>query len=51
MLSSYDWSASSDLALEEIELTARDFRRAGLLERSTDPYALASRAFADVLNA
>jgi NitT/TauT family transport system substrate-binding protein len=48
MLSSYDWSASSDLALEEIELTARDFRRAGLLRRDTDPYALASRAFVDI---
>lgn len=48
MLSSYDWSASSDLALEEIELTARDFHRAGLLRHDTDPYALASRAFVDL---
>jgi NitT/TauT family transport system substrate-binding protein len=51
MLSSYDWSASSDLALEEIELTARDFRRAGLLRNRTDPYALARRAFVDLTSA
>jgi len=48
MLSSYDWSASTDAVLEEIELTARDFRRAGLLARRTDPERLANRAFADV---
>jgi NitT/TauT family transport system substrate-binding protein len=51
MLSSYDWRPSTDLVVEEIELTARDFRRAGLLLPSTDPYHLASRAFADVLRA
>jgi NitT/TauT family transport system substrate-binding protein len=51
MLSSYDWGASTDLVLEEIELTARDFRRAGLLPHSADPASLAERAFADVLGA
>jgi len=51
MLSSYDWRPSTDLVLEEIALTARDFRRAGLLPRATDPYRLADRAFADVLRA
>jgi NitT/TauT family transport system substrate-binding protein len=50
MLSSYDWRSSTDLVVEEIELTARDFRRAGLLQRGTDPYRLADRAFADVLH-
>jgi NitT/TauT family transport system substrate-binding protein len=50
MLSSYDWRSSTDLVVEEIELTARDFRRAGLLQRDTDPYRLAGRAFADVLH-
>jgi NitT/TauT family transport system substrate-binding protein len=50
MLSSYDWHASTDLVLEEIELTARDFRRAGLLKAATDPERLADRAFADVLH-
>lgn len=51
MLSSYDWRPSTDLVLEEIELTARDFRRAGLLKPGTDPERLADRAFADVLRA
>jgi len=48
MLSSYDWSASTDAVLEEIELTARDFRRAGLIDAKSDPERLANRAFADV---
>jgi NitT/TauT family transport system substrate-binding protein len=48
MLSSYEWRPSTDLVLEEIELTARDFRRAGLLKPGTDPERLADRAFADV---
>ncbi len=51
MLSSYDWSSSTDLVLQEVELTARDFQRAGLLDRKTDPQALAERACADVLRA
>jgi len=51
MLSSYDWNASTDLVVEELEITARDFRRAGLLQRTTDPEELAERAFADVLHA
>lgn len=50
MLSSYDWHPSTELVLEEIELTARDFRRAGLLKTATDPERLADRAFADVLH-
>jgi NitT/TauT family transport system substrate-binding protein len=50
LLQSYDWHASTDLVVEEIELTARDFRRAGLLERGTDPERLAERAYANVLN-
>jgi NitT/TauT family transport system substrate-binding protein len=48
MLSSYDWSPTTQLVLEEIELTARDFRRAGLLKTGTDPEHLADRAFAAV---
>jgi NitT/TauT family transport system substrate-binding protein len=51
MLASYDWSASTDFVIAELELTARDFRRAGLLHPSTDPEALAAHAFADVLHA
>ncbi len=50
MLSSYDWSPSTDFVLEEIELTARDFRRAGLLKASTDPEQLADSAYANVLH-
>ncbi len=48
ILSSYDWSASTDLVLEEIELTARDFRRAGLLDAHVDAEALAARAYIDL---
>ncbi len=51
ILSSYDWSASTDLVLEELELTARDFRRAGLLAASVDPEELASRAYLDLARA
>ena len=47
-LSSYGWHPSADLALEEIELTARDFKRAKLLDARTDPLDLAERAYADV---
>jgi NitT/TauT family transport system substrate-binding protein len=50
MLASYDWRASTDLVQEELELTARDFRRAGLLRATTDPGELAERGFADVLH-
>ena len=50
MLSSYNWTSSTDFVLEELELTANDFRRAGLLKRTTDPQQLADRAFADVLH-
>jgi NitT/TauT family transport system substrate-binding protein len=45
ILSSYDWSASTDLVLEELELTARDFRRAGLLGAHVDAEELAARAY------
>jgi len=48
IMSSYDWSASTDLVLEEIELTARDFRRARLLDARVDAEALAARAYFDV---
>lgn len=51
MLSSYDWSPSTNVVLEELELTARDFRRAGLLRHSTDPERLAAQAFVDILAA
>jgi NitT/TauT family transport system substrate-binding protein len=51
MLSSYAWTPSVDIVLEELALTARDFRRAGLLKSSTDTQLLADRAFADVLHA
>ncbi len=48
IMSSYDWSASTDLVLEEIELTARDFRRARLLDARVDAEALAARAYFEV---
>jgi NitT/TauT family transport system substrate-binding protein len=48
ILSSYDWSASTDLVLEELELTARDFRRAGLLAAHVDVGALAARAYVEL---
>jgi NitT/TauT family transport system substrate-binding protein len=51
MLASYSWHASTDFVLEEIELTARDFQRAGLLRAQLDPMDFARRAFADVLDA
>ena len=50
MLSSYNWTSSTDSVLEELELTANDFRRAGLLKATTDPQQLADAAFADVLH-
>jgi NitT/TauT family transport system substrate-binding protein len=50
-LASYGWHPSADLALEEIELTARDFKRANLLDPRTDPLSLAERAYADVFSA
>jgi NitT/TauT family transport system substrate-binding protein len=50
-LASYGWHPSADLALEEIELTARDFKRAHLLDPRTDPLSLAERAYADVFAA
>jgi hypothetical protein len=48
MLGSYEWHASTDFVVEELELTARDFQRAGLLRTKTDPMAFAQRAFADI---
>jgi NitT/TauT family transport system substrate-binding protein len=51
MLASYAWHASTDFVVEEIELTARDFKRAGLLRTKTDPMALAEGAFADMQDA
>jgi len=50
MLGSYTWSASTAIVVQEIEITAHDFRRAGLLARSTDPEDLAARAFADLVH-
>ena len=50
ILSTYDWSASTDFVLQEVELTARDFRRATLIKASTDPEQLANRAYANVLH-
>lgn len=50
MLSSYKWEPSTDYVLQELELTANDFRRSGLLKSTTDPERLAERAFADVLH-
>jgi NitT/TauT family transport system substrate-binding protein len=49
LLSTYGWHPSADLAFEEIELTARDFKRAGLLDSRTDPEDLAERVYADIL--
>jgi NitT/TauT family transport system substrate-binding protein len=51
ILATYDWTTSTDLVTEELELTARDFRHAGLLNATTDPEALAERGYADVLHA
>lgn len=48
MLASYEWHASTDFVVEELELAARDFRRAGLLRTTADPMAFAQRAFADI---
>lgn len=49
MLSSYNRTTCTDFVLQELELTAHDFRRAGLLKVTTDPEQLAERAFAEVL--
>jgi NitT/TauT family transport system substrate-binding protein len=46
MLASYSWHASTDFVVEELELTARDFQRAGLLRMQTDPMTFAQRASA-----
>lgn len=48
ILSSYGWHPSADVALAEIELTARDFTRAALLDRRTDPEDLAERVYVDI---
>jgi NitT/TauT family transport system substrate-binding protein len=48
MLASYEWHASTDFVVEELELTARDFQRAGLLRKKTDPMDFAQCAFADI---
>ncbi len=45
-LASYDWKPSRALTSEEIALTARDFKRAGLLASPLDPVEFAERAFA-----
>jgi NitT/TauT family transport system substrate-binding protein len=51
MLSSYDWNASTDLVVEELELTVRDFLRAGLVKSRTNSMDFAERAFADLADA
>lgn len=51
MLSSYTWNPSAQYVFQEVEVTARDFRRAGLLNATTDPEDLAERACADIIRA
>ncbi len=50
MLASYEWNASTDFVVEELQLTARDFQRTGLLRTITDPMELAQHACADITN-
>jgi NitT/TauT family transport system substrate-binding protein len=47
LLSSYEWHPSADLVFEDIQLGARDFLKAGILDKRTDPDDLAKRAYAD----
>lgn len=48
MLASYEWHASTDFVLEELELTVRDFQRAGLVRAKSDPMDFARRACAEI---
>lgn len=51
LLSAYGWHPSADIALEEIELIARDFVRAGRLPHRIDPEQLAEKAYVDIFAA
>ena len=48
LLSSYEWHPSADLVFEDIQLGARDFLKAGILDKRTDPDDLAKRAYVDI---
>lgn len=48
LLATYEWHPSADLVLDDIELGARDFKRAGVLDPRTDPQQLAAKAYVDI---
>jgi NitT/TauT family transport system substrate-binding protein len=48
LLASYEWHPSADLVYEDIQLGARDFLKAGILDKRTDPDELAKKAYVDI---
>jgi NitT/TauT family transport system substrate-binding protein len=48
LLGSYEWHPSADLVYEDIQLGAHDFLKAGILDKRTDPDALAKKAYVDI---
>jgi NitT/TauT family transport system substrate-binding protein len=48
LLGSYEWHPSADLVYEDIQLGARDFLKAGILDKRTDPEELAKKAYVDI---
>ena len=48
LLGSYEWHPSADLVYEDIQLGARDFLKAGILDKRTDPDVLAKKAYVDI---
>jgi NitT/TauT family transport system substrate-binding protein len=48
LLASYEWHPSADLVYEDIQLGARDFLKAGILDKRTDPDELSKKAYVDI---
>jgi NitT/TauT family transport system substrate-binding protein len=51
LLASYEWHPSADGVLEELEIAAKDFKAAKVLDPHTDPKDLAQRAYIDIYKA
>jgi NitT/TauT family transport system substrate-binding protein len=51
LLASYEWHPSADGILEELEIAAKDFKAANVLDPHTDPKELAARAYIDIYKA
>lgn len=51
LLSSYEYHPSADGILDELEIAAKDFKAANVLDPHTDPKELAQRAYIDIFKA